>query len=120
MPRRPRIVWLRLLIAVVFGSATVTSLFMPAVAQAIGHGMGTYQAADEPPSHHQHHQPESKSDPAMHISCLNCLIHCLGSVTLDEGASLPQPRSWRGDGMADQVGHGIEPACLERPPELRS
>ncbi len=118
---RPHIVWLRLLIAVLFASATVLSLAIPTAVPAIGHGMEAHQSHQAaPPCHGEEQAPMPKVDVAAQLLCLACVIHCMGATTLDAAAGLPHPSRWLRYVVADQTAHGVEPAGLERPPDLRA
>jgi hypothetical protein len=115
---------LRLLLALLFASATVIGLFMPAAAKNLGHAVEVHQAGGQLRANqhamsrpHQHETPDCGFNAAIHLKCLGCVIHCLGMATLDEIDGLPQPQPWKGCVMADQHATGAAPACLERPPD---
>jgi hypothetical protein len=116
---RPCIAWLRLLVALLFASATVLSLAIPTAIPAVGEAMEAHESHHgAPPCHGEENAPAPKMDMAAHLSCLACVIHCMGTIALDAAAGLPHPRLWLGDAVGDQTAHGVEPAGLERPPDL--
>jgi hypothetical protein len=118
---RPHIVWLRLFVAVLFASATVLSLAVPTAVPAAGIPMTVHESHHgAPPCHGEEQAPMPKVDVAAQLLCLACVIHCMGATTLDAAAGLPHPSRWLRYVVADQTAHGVEPAGLERPPDLRA
>ncbi|HXF55807.1 MAG TPA: hypothetical protein VNK52_16960 [Hyphomicrobiaceae bacterium] len=107
----------RLLIALLFASATVVALAAPMAAKGwLGHDAAAYQVSTAETPCHQHPSPTAAPDDDGGLSCLGCVIHCLGMATLEAIASLQRPCRWLGDGIAEQDDRGLAPAGLERPP----
>jgi hypothetical protein len=119
MPANSRIAQLRLLFALVFASATVIGLAAPIAAMALaGHGPSTHHVAGGPPCHGEDQPaPDPASDTAARLSCLDCVIHCLGSAILDAGSGSAPARPWAGETVPVRDGSGTDPARLERPPD---
>jgi|GEM_PF-4799091 len=109
-------VMFRLLIAVLFAMATVIGLAAPMAAKAgVGHDAAAHPASAAESPCHQERSPGAAVDDGG-LSCLGCVIHCVGMATLAEVSPLQQPCRWLGGGVAGQDGMGVAPARLERPP----
>jgi hypothetical protein len=118
MPAKSRIARFRLLLALLFAAATVIGLAAPIAAKAVaGHGSSAHHAADEPPCHGEDQKvPDPASDTAARLSCLDCVVHCLGTAILDVGGGSARARPWAGETVPAPDGSGTVPARLERPP----
>jgi hypothetical protein len=111
-----RKMWLRVLLALHFGAATVASLAVPSLAATLGsHHIAVHQGADAGHSHHGG-EPSPQQNPVDVASWQACAIHCLGTATLSAGLDVVGPQVSQCLPCGHRRADGRKPARIERPP----
>jgi hypothetical protein len=118
-----RKMWLRVLLALHFGAATVASLAVPSLAAMLSsHHIAVHQGADAGHSNHGHSHHDGEPSPQQGLidvaSWQACAIHCLGTATLSAGLDVVRPQVSQCRPCGHRRAEGTMPARIERPPDL--